>query len=256
MKPILFLLATLCTSVALAQTPPLPSGTYIWETLPVERLDTRERRAILEGSTTALDHLVIHATTLDPGQAPHASHTHEDLEELVIVKDGQLRVTIGEEQQVLGPGSIALALPGDEHGFENAGETPATYYVFRYRSKKPMDARRGQDAGGSFMVNWNDVEYKTHDKGGRRQHFDRATTMFERFEMHVTTLNAGLQSHPPHTHDPEEFILVLEGDVEEYIDAKTYPGTAGDLVFLASQSLHGITNTGDTPATYFAFQWE
>jgi (S)-ureidoglycine aminohydrolase len=221
----------------------------------VETTETGERRQLFEGASTPLAYLEIHATTLAPGNAPHAPHAHDD-EEMVIIREGTLRVTIEDESKVLGAGSVALMLPGDEHGFENGGDTPVTYYVFRYRSKAPANVERGREAGGSLMLDWDDVAVEPGEKGARRSFFDRGTAMFERFEMHVTTLNEGLTSHAPHTHAAEEFILIRQSDVEESIDGTLHPATAGDLIFLASESLHGITSTGTGPAEYFAFQWE
>lgn len=84
---------------------------------------------------------------------------------------------------------------------------------------------------------------------------DGRTGMFERFEMHVTTLNAGLQSHDPHSHTPEEIILLKEGDIEMTLGDQKVKASKGDLVLIDSKIMHGLTNIGTTPATYFAFQW-
>jgi (S)-ureidoglycine aminohydrolase len=119
-----------------------------------------------------------------------------------------------------------------------------------------MDPARGREAGGSLMVDWEEVEWQPGEKGGRRQIFDRATAVFERFEMHATTLNEGLTSHDPHQHRAEEFILVLQSDVEEFIDPNRYPASVGDLLYRASQSLHTITSTGTGSSEYLAFQWQ
>jgi (S)-ureidoglycine aminohydrolase len=67
----------------------------------------------------------------------------------------------------------------------------------KYRSQLPMDKDRGKEAGGSLVIDWNELPFNPHDKGGIRRYFDRATAMCERFEMHVTTLNEGLKSHEP-----------------------------------------------------------
>jgi (S)-ureidoglycine aminohydrolase len=247
--------AVFCTSAA-AQIDSLESNVYRWNNLQVEKSGTRERRQILKGNTTDLEYLDIHATTVAPKESPHASHSHNDSEELIIVKDGSLKVTINDEGQVLGPGSIAIAMPGDQHGLENAGDTSVTYYVFRYRSKSPVNIERGNKAGGSFMVNWNDVSVQKTEIGGRRQHFDRATAMFERFEMHVTTLNEGLATHQPHTHRAEEFVLIIKGEVEMQIGETFQKASAGDLIFLASEIPHALRNIGSERTEYFAFQWQ
>jgi (S)-ureidoglycine aminohydrolase len=218
-------------------------------------METRERRQVLDGSTADLDRLEIHTSTLEPGKSPHASHTHADEEELIIIREGKLKVTIRNKTEILGPGSIALAIPGEEHGFENGGDVPVTYYVIKYKSKAPVNISRGKEAGGSFMKDWKAVAVLENEKGNRRNFFERPTTMTQRFEMHVTTLKEGLNSHAPHTHRAEEIILMISGDVTMQIGEKHERAGAGDLIFLGSEVPHALTNTGKGPCSYFAFQW-
>ena len=157
---------------------------------------------------------------------------------------------------MLGPGSIALFIPGDEHEFFNSGTTRATYYVLKYKSKAPVDMERAKKAGGSFMVDWNNAAFKAHDRGGIRNFFERPTAMLKRFEMHVTTLNAGIKSHEPHTHGAEEIVLLVNGNTEMQIAKSFQKANEGDLIYLSSNILHAIQNVGTKPTTYFAFQWQ
>jgi (S)-ureidoglycine aminohydrolase len=106
------------------------------------------------------------------------------------------------------------------------------------------------------MKDWNKIEFKPHDKGGVRNYFETSTAMCKRLEMHVTTLNAGLKSHDPHTHVAEEIILMMDGKTEMQIDKNLYKGKEGSIFFVNSGELHGIKNEGITPCTYFAFQFE
>ena len=244
---------SLATGFAGAQ--PVRSDVYEWANAPVTKKAQSEQRTLLEGSSVDFRHIKIHATSLPPRQAPHPAHKHDD-EELIIIKEGQLTVTIAGKTKTLGAGSIALMMPGDEHGFENKGDSPATYYVMRYESKEPSNVERGQKAGGSFWIDWNDVAFQPHDKGGIRRMFDRATAMTKRFEMHVTTLNEGLWSHPPHTHRAAEILLMIDNTAQESIDGKLHPAAVGDLVFLESNVPHAIQNTSTKSCTYFAFQFE
>lgn len=233
-----------------------PSRVFAWDDLEAERSDTRTTRHISEGSTTHLAYIEMHAITIDPQKMPHANHTHDDLEEIIIVTEGEIEVTIEDEKKVLGPNSMALILPGDGHGFRNVGKTPATYYIITYRSKAPMDLSRGQSSGGSFWVDFEDLEYKPHENGGRRDYFNHPTTMCTSFEMHVTDLKAGVESHPPHTHVVEEIVLMTAGDVSIHIDGDDIETKSGDLVFLDSNVPHSATNIGTTSSRYFAFQWK
>lgn len=251
----LLALSMLSAGSLIAQTK-IASQVYNWNDLKIEKTETNERRQVLEGSTTDLEYLEIHTSTLEPGKAPHANHTHDDMEEFVIIRDGKLKVTIKDQTKILGPGSVALAIPGEEHGFVNGGDTKATYCVLRFKSRTPLNKERGIKAGGSFMIDWNDVPMVESERGGRRQIFDRATSMFGRFEMHVTTLNKGLVSHAPHTHRAEEIILLIKGDAEMQIGDSQNKTSPGGLVFLGSQVSHALKNTGDGQCEYFAFQWQ
>ena len=249
-------LLLLSVSATAQQLPATPSRVFAWDDLVLNRSDTKVTRPISTGSTTHLEHFEIHATTVDPQKMPHASHTHDDLEEIIIITEGEIEVTIGKEKKVLGPHSMALILPGDEHGFRNTGNVPATYYIIKYRSKAPMDSNRGQEAGGSFMVDFEDLAFKPHNNGGRRDYFNRPTAMCESFEMHVTDLKAGVESHPPHTHIVEEIVLITAGDVSVHIDGKNVETKSGDLVFLDSNVPHSAANIGTIVSRYFAFQWK
>lgn len=222
---------------------PLESGVYTAGTIDIRRRPTTD--------LAALD---IQRVTLAAHASVHAERRHGDVEELVIVTAGSLRVTLGDRRRVIGPGSVTVILPGDDHRLENDGAAPLTCYVFTYRSKAPMNKARGDSAGGSFVVDWNDVRMDTSAIGGRRDIFDRPTAMFSRFEMHASTLNEGLTNHPAHTHRAEEFVLMLKGDVRMLVGAEHVTATVGDLVFLAAQISHSLDNTGRGQAEYFAFQ--
>jgi (S)-ureidoglycine aminohydrolase len=168
-----------CTIIVLASIDiykPIEAKIYHWADAPVTKKENMEQRPLVEGSSVAFKHIKIHATTVYPHQSPHPNHTHEE-EELIIIKEGELTVTIEGKTQTLSAGSVALINSAEEHGFENKGASNATYYVMRYESREPKNIERGKQAGGSFMVNWNDVPFQAHDKGGIRKFFDKPTSM-------------------------------------------------------------------------------
>ena len=232
------------------------SVVYSWNAFEVTKQETRESRPILEGSTTHLEFFKVHATTLYPGQMPHASHAHGEDEELILVRQGQIKITTEKTGKILGPGGISLILPGEEHGLENIGTSEAIYYIMKFRSKLPMDIQRSMDAGGSILIDRSELGFIAHDKGGRWNYYDRPTVSCSDFEMHATRLLAGMKSHAPHTHVQEEIILMLEGDATMHIDGKEFKTSAGDVIFLDANVPHAITNTSDMACEYFAFQWK
>ena len=205
----------------------LESFVYNWNDLQAVKTNSGERRQIFEGYTNALSYFEVHVTTLNPGNAPHGSHVHTDMEELIIVKEGKVEQTINGSKKILGPGSVILASPGDDHGIRNAGESQASYYIIRWKVKGPLNMERSKAAGGSQYYNWDEIEFKTTEKGGKRQIMQRPTATLEELEMHVTTLNEGVTSHGEHVHAPEEIILVIKGEVEESINGTGYKAGPG-----------------------------
>lgn len=244
------------SSLMAQKTDSVKSGVYSWSNSKAEKEETRSRKEILEGSTLDLAYLEIHTSTLQPGKAPHPPHTHADTEELIIVKQGSIKITINGASKILAPSSVAMAMPGDEHGIGNAGNSDATYYILKLKSREPMNSDRAKKAGGSFDINWDTVTVKKTTKGTHRNIFDRPTSQFARFEMHTTSLNAGEVSHAPHTHRAEEIILLIKGSAEMQIGNSFYKASAGDVIFLESGILHALKNTGTDACEYFAFQWQ
>lgn len=233
----------------------IPTTVYDWNKLEVVKTNSGERRQIIEGKTTVLNYLEIHATTLNPGKAPHGSHVHADMEELIIVKEGLIEQDINGIKKTLGPGSVILVLPGDDHGIWNAGETVATYYIIRWKTNQPAIVENARKIGESAFFDWKDIEFHSTSKGGKRQFMQRQTALLDELEMHVTTLNEGVTSHAEHIHKNEEIILMIRGEAEESINGVPHRMGPGSLVLLTDEVPHGIKNVGNGQCEYFAFKW-
>lgn len=255
MKSAFIIIICLFPLSLLAQYQPIESGVYKWADHPVKVSKDRESRKILEGTSPHLEYLEIHATTQYPGAKPSTAHASRDIEEVIIVKEGILKVTIEEQSTILGAAGVILLMPEQMHSLENVGDGPLTYYVMKYRSKKPMDLERGLSEGGTLMLNADSLAFRSSSRGGGRAYFDRGTAMCERFEMHITQLNKKGPSHDPHAHIETEIILVISGDTEMTIADKEYEASAGDFYFMESQLMHGVRNATTEPCSYFAFKW-
>jgi quercetin dioxygenase-like cupin family protein len=129
------LLPALAAAGASGQTPGLPSKTYRFEDLPVRGTGPRTR-AILDGKIHTGFPVELHETELAPGQAPHAPHHHEH-EEMILIREGAVEVTISGKSTKLGPGSVAYVNSNEEHGWRNVGTTAAQYFVLALGQVKP-----------------------------------------------------------------------------------------------------------------------
>jgi quercetin dioxygenase-like cupin family protein len=108
---------------------------------------------------------------------------------------------------------------------------------------------------GPTVFNWNDMKPVKTKTGEVRSLCKSPTATLDQLEMHVTTLNPGETSHPPHRHLNEELIIIREGDCEALSNGNWVKAGPGSVVFNASNSLHGFRNIGTTPATYHVINW-
>jgi len=130
--PPLFLAA--CAALSAAEPPAKPamkSSVFDWTSLAVQPTPNGERRILFNAPTATLNGLSGHITTLRAGLAAHPAHRHPD-EEMIVVKEGTIEVTINGTSQRAGAGSVFFFASNDLHGMKNVGDTAASYYVFRF----------------------------------------------------------------------------------------------------------------------------
>src|SRR4029077_18478945 len=108
---------------------------------------------------------------------------------------------------------------------------------------------------GPAAIDWNSIEAKPTKVGFFRKFFESATPTLELLECHVTTLNPGENSHPPHQHPEEEIVIIKEGTVETLVNGEWKRVGSGSVIFNASNVTHALRNVGDGPATYHVLMW-
>lgn len=108
---------------------------------------------------------------------------------------------------------------------------------------------------GPTVFHWDEMQAKKTATGEVRSLYKGPTATIDQLEMHVSTLNPGLESHPPHRHVNEELIILREGQCETLSNGQWVKVEAGSVVFNASNSLHGFRNVGTTPAVYHVINW-
>ncbi len=115
---------------AQGETAVLPSKCYAFDSLPVKTnaANGMQTRDVFRGKTQTGCPLALHISTLPPGQVPHPPHQHVH-EEMMLVKQGTLEVTISGQSTRIGPGSLTYINSNDMHGLKNVGDVPAQYFV-------------------------------------------------------------------------------------------------------------------------------
>jgi len=114
----------------------------------------------------------------------------------------------------------------------------------------PLAFAEGRPVMGSKVFDWNSLTDKPNDHGSTRAVCNAPTATLENLEIHISTLNPGMMSHPPHKHPNEELIIVRQGTVETLSNGEWIRVGPGSVIFNASNQLHGFKNVGSEPAVY------
>ena len=138
-RDLVFLVLAFALTSAAAQERPSASRTYRYEDLKVNTNGENRSRPILNEKMHSGFGVELHETELAPGLAPHPPHRH-DHEEMILIREGTLEVTISGRSVNLGPGSVALVASNEEHGWRNIGTTRARYFVIALG--RPVPERR------------------------------------------------------------------------------------------------------------------
>src|SRR5512146_2909422 len=106
----------------------LPSKVYEFSQLPVHHGKTNTSRPVMDGMTHENCRIELHESNLAPGNMPHPPHHHSH-EEMFLIREGTLEVTINDKSSKAGPGSVAFISSNDVHGIRNVGSNHAQYFV-------------------------------------------------------------------------------------------------------------------------------
>jgi quercetin dioxygenase-like cupin family protein len=109
---------------------------------------------------------------------------------------------------------------------------------------------------GPATFDWKEMKAVATPTGEVRSLYKGPTATLAELELHVTTLNPGDTSHPPHQHGNEELVIIREGTVETLSGGRWVRLGPGSVIFNASNSLHGLRNVGSTPAVYHVINWK
>ena len=115
----------------------------------------------------------------------------------------------------------------------------------------PASAADAPILSKSRVIPFSSLTVRKFPNGGEQRRVISGTLSTGEFiEVHETMLPAGETPHPPHKHPNSEMLFIQTGALEYDDDGKITPVGPGDIVFTASNQMHGLKNVGTTPATY------
>lgn len=86
-------------------------------------------------------------------------------------------------------------------------------------------------------------------------HYNGPTDQLNGLCAGMAVLDPGATPHPPHQHPEEEFLIIASGTGEIECAGVTTRVGPGAVMYCAGQTLHGITNTGKVPMTFYWSKW-
>lgn len=239
MKPLLFFwVLVLAPGLAFSQT--VISSVFSFTHSAIGKQAGYEEQTLTEGNTRDFSHVIIQAITLSANH-PTQSVQQLDEEAILLVRSGELTLTLGKNQKTLHPGSVSMIMPGDEYQIANKAAQPLTYYQIRYTSNEMPDLDLYRLLGDSFWVDWREIAATDDQRGSTRRFSPYPTIMSDRVVIEMKTVNAGLVDQPVHTHRAAELLLSLDYPVQLRMGKTTKEVQAGDLVFIESEVTHGIS---------------
>ena len=85
--------------------------------------------------------------------------------------------------------------------------------------------------------------------------FRGSTSNLKDLSCHASVLDPGRQPHPPHAHDEEELLLILEGEAELVLEERRHRVGPRTFAYYPAHFAHTISNTSRAPVTYLMFKW-
>lgn len=151
--------------------------------------------------------------------------------------------------------SCASAQETGAHDAHAAPNASTTAFGAAVAAPPPEVAPPAAPGDAPTIFAWDEMEFTTTDVGRRTQLIDEASRSLSQLEIHITTLNPGMTSHPPHRHANEEVILLHEGTLDVYVNGETKRIGPGSVMVFLSNDWHSVNNVGDTPATYHVINY-
>ena len=254
-------LAATAQVVSVTYSPPAHStvlgSTFVnWDSLTAHTTAVGQQRAVFDNPTPTLEKLESHITTLMPGMMSHPVH-HHPWEEILLVSEGDLDVSINGQKQHAGPGYLIFLASNDAHNLQNTGKTPATYYIIDFYTDrvhtvidKPAAEQAVKGMLPSTIINCDSLPATATPTGSRISVLSSPTLTFLRLESHITTLNVGQSTQVDMIDSGDEVAVLKSGQVEVTVNGVASRMNEGSIWYWAPNDKRTIRNIGAKPAVY------
>ena len=108
--------------------PVLKTMAYRYNELKTAGTDRNVRRSLFTAKTHTGFKMESHMSDLAPGESNHPPHQHLR-EEMMLVREGTMQLTIKGVPYKLGPGDVGLIGSNEIHNATNVGNTIAKYFI-------------------------------------------------------------------------------------------------------------------------------
>ena len=98
------------------------------------------------------------------------------------------------------------------------------------------------------------LPYRGDERKKGRQFFRGTNHTGFDIEMHETVLGSGVETHPPHRHEHEEIVIVVEGSLDVHLEGKTEIAETGSVLFFGSNQAHTVKAAGTAPCRYYVVE--
>ena len=75
-------------------------------------------------------------------------------------------------------------------------------------------------------------------------------TVPDKLKIHISEIEAGTRSHPPHQHPGTEAFYLFEGKVTVELEEQRHPLNPNEVMVIDATHMHGLFNSGTTKAKY------
>lgn len=215
------------------------------------------RSVLYRSSTSNLDWIGIHVSRLEADASPHSIESHDE-EELVVVLDGQLQLTLCDGEANTPENRIEVLFPGDmvfhpsrrHHGQKANGSKAAVYATFKWRAPNRRVKTRSQDELSSVWrcpAPASDVNAEVLQ---RTNLFDLPTRWLKKLHCHRSYLPPGA-GYKPHADKHDVALVVLKGEFQ----SSGISHGPGSVLFHPARYRHGLRNPSGAPCQYYAIEF-